>query len=393
MTEMRLSILYITICWVCLSGCQTTPGTERTDTELEAPTISAEKKTDDKATHYVFSWQFVDPNTDMTPRGGTSKGTAVKLLEEPSEAWKALQETGLSKLERDRRAILAMAGGYRTSFDFLEVAGFVSDFAPSKPYQSWGTEYVYVVEDSPEFISLQHVLVMFFEDEEGQVQGPAVVKHWRQDWHYQDQEINVYVGNDTWARERLEVNAVVGKWSQAVYQVDDSPRYQAVGTWVHDENYSAWESDQTWRPLPRREFSVRSDYDVLIGTNRHTILPTGWLHEEDNLKTVIDETSGSLAEGARYLAREYGVNRYDRIVGHDFEAGHEYWERSGPFWADVREIWTELLAGNARISKQKIEGMPMLMNVLMYSSELEAYDEKAGRQFMDDQLTKHYQWQ
>ena len=26
-------------------------------------------------------------------------------------------------------------------------------------------------------------------------------------------------------------------------------------------------------PLPRREFSVRDDYDLLVGVNRHTITP------------------------------------------------------------------------------------------------------------------------
>ena len=29
---------------------------------------------------------------------------------------------------------------------------------------------------------------------------------------------------------------------------------------------------------------MRDDYQVLVGTNRHTITPDGWLQEENNLK-------------------------------------------------------------------------------------------------------------
>ena len=39
-------------------------------------------------------------------RGGTTRGANVTLATEPSDAWRALQEPGLSAYERDRRAIL-----------------------------------------------------------------------------------------------------------------------------------------------------------------------------------------------------------------------------------------------------------------------------------------------
>ena len=103
---------------------------------------------------------------------------------------------------------------------------------------------------------------------------------------------------------------------QSVLQVDDSPRYAARGRWQHAGGVSTWISDETWRPLPRREFSVRKDYDVLVGTNRHTITPHGWVQEENNLKLA-------MPVGKAYLAREYGVARYERIRDYDFSAGRE----------------------------------------------------------------------
>ena len=86
---------------------------------------------------FTFSWQFEEGDA-LRPRGGTTRGAPLTLATEPSAAWRAVQEPGISKFERDRRAILAMAGGYRTSFDFLETVGFTPGFTPSRPYQSWG---------------------------------------------------------------------------------------------------------------------------------------------------------------------------------------------------------------------------------------------------------------
>jgi len=69
--------------------------------------------------------------------------------------------------ERDRRAILAMAGPYRVTFDFLEVVRFDPSLKPDAPYQSWGTEYVFVSEDRKDFIALQHILVQRVRMEDG----------------------------------------------------------------------------------------------------------------------------------------------------------------------------------------------------------------------------------
>jgi hypothetical protein len=290
---------------------------------------------------YTFSWNFID-GSQLAPRGGTTKGPAVSLVKEPTAEFKRLQEPGLSSFERDRRAILAMAGGYRTSFDFLEVAGFTKDFKPDRPYQSWATEKVYVIEDQGKFISLQHLLVMSILDKDGKVQGPFVTKHWRQDWQYEPTEQFLYRGHNTWMREPVHPEMRHAAWRQSVYQVDDSPRYAGVGRWHHFGNYSSWESEEGWRPLPRREFSVRSDYHVLAGTNRHIILPTGWVHEQQNLKVVLD-AEGRPRASEPVLAREFGYNRYDRIEGIDWSAGDRYIERTEPLWKAVRARWAALI--------------------------------------------------
>ena len=296
---------------------------------------------------YTFSWNF-DTESDLRPRGGTTTGADVTLAPSPSESWKALQRPYQSKFEKDRAAILAMAGEYRASFDFIETLGFYEDYKPTRPYQSWGTEYIFVVEDRGDFISLQHVLVMMMKTADGGVTEPYVVKHWRQDWTYEDSSINSYVGNRTWRSEEVPKEQRQGNWSQAVFQVDDSPRYESMGRWVHARGLSSWMSQETWRPLPRREFSVRDDYDVLIGTNRHTITLNGWSQEEDNLKVVTGESIGRAKDGKllpdyEVRGREVGFNRYERIIDFDFQPAKSYWEKTAYFWSKVRERWKSVL--------------------------------------------------
>ncbi len=343
-----------------------------------------EKPTGTKAARqFTYTWRYGADDESFAPRGGTSQGPAVTLDTNPGPQWEQLRAPGLTPFERDRRAILAMAGTFRTSFDFLEVAGFRPDFAPDRPYQSWGTEYVAVVRDDPHFISLQHLLVMFMQHD-GKVAGPFVTKHWRQDWRYEDEELLTYRGRLTWGRERPARPAVRGTWTQAVFQVDDSPRYESAGRWEHFGNVSTWRSGTTWRPLPRREWSVRKDYDVLIGTNQVTITPTGWIYEESNLKIVLDD-AGRPAGAAPVLAKEIGFNRFERVVGFDDAAGRRYQERTEPFWAEVRAAWADVARRHATFTLRASPDQGQLFVPLFeYAAKLDEgapYDAAAARAF------------
>lgn len=340
---------------------------------------------------YTFSWSM--EKCSLAPRGGTTQGPEVTLDPDPHPGWKALQEEGLSRHERDRRAILAMSGPYRTSFEFLETVGYTPDFSRSRPYHSWGTEYVHVVEEKQDYISLQHILVMFVQGEDGELEGPFVQKHWRQDWEYEKPYILEYAGGDTWERRELDEEAYQGTWAQSVYQVDDAPRYESYGRWRHYENFSTWEGEVTWRPLPRRESSVRDDYQVLEAINRHTIVPSGWVHEEENYKVKLNE-DGERTGSMPYLAKELGVNRYDRIVDFDFSAGHEYWESTSRFWRDVREVWREYIDANRRLEIAPVsEGTPLFAALFERAesvSEQDSHDAEANkaaiREILDDYI-------
>ena len=343
-----------------------------------------------ETSRYTFAWPLTEGMPK--PRGASTKGAAVTLDKEPAEEWKQLHVAGQSDFERDRHAILAMAGPYRVSFDFLEVARFDPALKPDAPYQSWGTEYVFVSADSGNFIALQHVLVMRVVQKDGSESEPFVTRHWRQEWRYEADTALVFEGLNAWTLRKIPEELRRGAWVQSVYQVDDSPRYAAQGRWQHSDSFSTWISEETRRPLPRREWSVRNDYQVLVGTNRHTITPTGWMQEENNLKLALEE-SGKPREAVPYLAREYGVARYERIKDYDFSPGKAYFEKTEPFWAEVRAAWTKIGLRGGFILKNPVDQGQLFVPFFEYAERLadgEPFVVEDARSFIEKILRETY---
>ena len=314
---------------------------------------------------YVFGWGEI-PAAVAKPRGGSTQGTPVTLA--PARALPLASITAASDaFNRDRAAILALAGDYRTSFHFMESLGLTTDHHPARSYHSWATEHIRVITDTGRFISLQHTLVMFFSNADGSASAPMLTKHWRQDWTYEDRDLHTFRGDATWARRRPTPTETSGAWSQAVFQVDDSPRYEALGRWEHEGNLSVWTSERAWRPLPRREHSVRKDYDVMEGAHRIVLTPTGWLHEQNNWKRV----AGESVSAPRYVAAEIGLDRYERITAPSLAAADEYWKKTGAYWALVRRVWTEEFARRERFTLQpKFQDKALFEHHFAYAEKL-----------------------
>ena len=340
---------------------------------------------------YTFAWPLGEGA--LKPRGASTQGKAVALDKEPAQAWRRLHEGNLSDFERDRRAILAMSGPYRVSFDFLEIARFDPALKADAPYQSWGTEYVFVAEDHDKFIALQHVLVMRVLKPDGSESEPLVTRHWRQEWHYEADAMLAYQGSNAWEVRTIPPDQRIGTWVQSVFQVDDSPRYAAQGRWQHSDSFSTWASAETWRPLPRREWSVRDDYQVLLGTNRHTITATGWLQEENNLKLALDASAKPRAS-LPYLAREYGVARYERIKDYDFAPALAYFDKTEPFWSEVRAAWRQLIQRDRRFElRARVDQGQLFMPFFEYADRLaqgEPFVREDARAFIDRTLRQSY---
>ena len=117
----------------------------------------------------------------------------------------------------------------------------------------------------------------------------------------------MFNGYNQWTYTKKPKSEVKGQWTQKVFQVDDSPRYEGSATWVHVDGKSYWENTTT-APLPRREYTQRSDYNVTMRGNRHEITDFGWIHDQDNEKIVRKEGAEDVV-----IAKEKGYNVYKKV--------------------------------------------------------------------------------
>jgi hypothetical protein len=261
--------------------------------------------------------------------------------------------------DKDRLAILGMQGEFRVSFDFVETVVLAPDYQRRKSKTTGAYETVLLLEDAGRRIVLQHLLVS--ED------GGHVTKHWRQDWHYEAPSRLEFSEDQTWRLKPLRPEQTRGAWTQCVYEVSDAPRYCGTGQWIHRDGVSTWTSDHTWRPLPRREYTQRSDYNALSAVNRHTLTPSGWTHEQDNTKTVREGE-----RSVRALVREFGFNDYRRISGFDFSPARAYWNATQGYWAQVRELWQRrIVEGEGICLKTKIDGMDLIAPLFMQAQDVQ----------------------
>jgi hypothetical protein len=305
-------------------------------------------------------------------RGGEGMGAPVVYDKSPSRHFLQIAKAN-SKKEKDRLAILSQIGDYQVHFEFVETMSF-TDRKPDKPYYSWATEYIFPLVDEPDRIVLQHILVMRNLDQDGKIMDPHVVKHWRQDWTYQDPVRLDYRGHNQWKKTQLNKRDVKGLWAQAVYQVDDSPRYKSLGVWEHDQGFSRWTGEKIGRPLPRREATVRSDYHLMRGRNIVTVTPSGWVHEQDNDKVEVDSQA---LNPKSIVAREVGLNRYIKIKDFDFNPGKQYWNQTKAYWGLVRKEWDRIISSNQSFAlKSKVDDNKLYQAHFAFAQKI--IDDKIG---------------
>lgn len=253
---------------------------------------------------------------------------AVAFAANPAPAHPPIAaDKAAATFEQDRADILAMAGNYKVRFDMQESTRWDSSYTPLDRKISGGHEVVRVIEDTGRKIVLQHLLVV---EHEGK---PHVIKHWRQDWEYEPARVLVYADRNQWKWEEVPQKMRTGRWSQTVWQVDDSPRYGGWGQFETQGGIRRWRSNWTWRPLARRDAVRKPVYDRYLSINRHQNGPEGWVHWQDNTKMAAKD--GKLAP----IVQEYVLNSYTKFDGYNVKAADDYWAATKGYWAAVRAEW------------------------------------------------------
>tara|TARA_B100001059_G_scaffold83225_1_gene81317 strand:- start:867 stop:1769 length:903 start_codon:yes stop_codon:yes gene_type:complete len=255
-----------------------------------------------------------------------------------------------SKMKKDAEAIKNMCGCFEVTFNFAETFNYSKDslYKPSKNKIAKALEWAQLIEDKKGKIAIQHILQMGSPDE------PYIIKHWRQDWIYENQDFYMYDSNNKWIYKKKSKEDVKNQWTQKVYQVDDSPRYEGSSSWVHVDGKSYWENT-TDAPLPRREYTIRSDYNVTVRGNRHEITSSGWIHDQDNKKLIRKADTEDFI-----IAKEKGYNVYKRLDDTDCAGANKWWGDNKMKWSIVRNKWDQVFALNDNLLlEKKVNNKPL----------------------------------
>lgn len=273
---------------------------------------------------------------------------------------------------RDHASILAMAGTFKVTFDMRETTPLVAGYTPYPAKLSGGHEVVRAIVDTPDHVVLQHLLVV--------TDGNAktmVIKHWRQDWTWQPASMLVYTAAGRWALRSLNDEERRGAWSQTVWQTDDSPRYGGIGRWRYDDGATRWSSDETRRPLARRDATRNPPYDHYIGSNRHVLTTTGWVHEQDNAKIGIKD-----GKPATYV-HEYVVNTYVPATDFAVAEADAYWAKTKEYWAAVRIAWDRAITRGSglQVKEDASNGSTTRHELMLLADDIAAgeIDQKSGK--------------
>ena len=239
--------------------------------------------------------------------------------------------------KKDISAIKSMCGCFEIEFNFSETFSY-TDAKTSNNYKSKALEYAELIYEDNNTISIQHLLIV------GSEKFPSIIKHWRQDWLYQNTDLYKYDVNNSWNFVKMNKKDVRNQWTQKVFQVDDSPRYEGSSTWVHVDGKSYWENI-TPAPLPRREYTKRSDYNMTLRGNRHEITEDGWLHDQDNQKINIDKNGKNVV-----VALEKGLNFYKRVDDKKCLPAKKWWQKNKDKWEIVRKKWSDIYSRNKKLT-------------------------------------------
>ncbi len=209
----------------------------------------------------------------------------------------------------DKTIVEKLCGCFAVQFKYAET------FSPKEDYVfrdrddiNGGIELSIPIESTNTKMVIQHLLVL---------NDSVIVKHWREEWMYENPIIWNYKGDKTWVKQQVKPDVVKGKWTQTVWEVSDEPRYQGYSQFVNLDGKIIWQNT-TDAPLPRRKYTIRSDYNILKRTNRLNITDSGYVHEQDNDKVIRKDGVDKL------LVQEKGINSYKRVDEKLCAAGLNY---------------------------------------------------------------------
>jgi len=266
----------------------------------------------------------------------------------------AISATALAQPQKDIQNIERLCGCYSVNFKYAETFSPLETYKYHDREEMNATELALPVTREDGKVVIQHLLI---------VQDTMVIKHWREEWVYQPAYIYDFKGSRTWQKRALSADESKGKWLQTVWEVSDEPRYQGLSAWIENDGKTYWESTAD-APLPRREYTVRNDYQIMRRHNRIALTADGYVHEQDNDKIIKNAAVESV------LVQEKGFNTYYRVEDKECANAVKWWQENEPFWVMVRKDWQNIVAANETLTvKATIDEKPLNEHLTMLWKE------------------------
>ncbi len=229
----------------------------------------------------------------------------------------------LKKSDEENVIIKSQVGCYEVTSTFKE-AGKVNDAYGVSSLDHSSKFYELVVLDSEvnDKISLQKIILTPF--------GP---KKWmREEWERGPQKTIAYVAPNRW--EQNPYFAKKSDWSLTVRNPDDSYQYQcAAPLTIVGGDFAHWECAAN-APLPRREISQRTDYQILARKHFIVFSALGLIDRQSNRKVIY-----SGPEQQKNLAWEEGFVTYKKTNDQYCQEGKLWWNKQRELWKNVRDVW------------------------------------------------------
>ncbi len=252
-----------------------------------------------------------------------------------------------AQLERGMEALRSMTGCYLIDYSYTETEGLlpgyqkdnrVYDVNKDKSVKEW----IYMTEDAPGKVRLQHVL--FLTDLDGNLVEGTELRHTGEDWEFNAPYLYDFVAPKNWVVKNLPANN--GLWTRRITSLDDGLRYQCAAAWNLTSKYPEW-TCSNYAPIPGRETRDmgRKDYQALDRTTRLIAYGNSWLERQNNIKTIHQD-------GVKTpLAKEVGKNWYVRLPDSECAAAVSYLTPRLGFWSVIREAWAGFLNGQSNWSE------------------------------------------
>ncbi len=240
----------------------------------------------------------------------------------------SITSVAFSQKGKDIAALNQLCGCFEVDFKYAETFSPNKDYKFHDRYTAGALELALPIEISKDKFVIQHLLI---------VNDTMVIKHWREDWFYENKDLLLFEGDSKWTKVKADNKETKGTWTQKVYGTTDEPRYEGLATWTHADGTSQWHNIAD-SPLPRREYSKRKDYNIMNRGNTIVINETGYTHEQDNDKIKREENERTL------IASEKGYNIYTKTDASKCKAAELWWDKNQSYWATIVKAWDTVLA-------------------------------------------------